>query len=112
MCMIKPWPRDSGLWSHNMKSSSLIALLITGAALAATPAVAGTSISKGKKICETAARAQTPTPKSVRVDNDKTRANNDALIYTLKVKNADDTVGAVTCTVDRSTDTPTLSPAS
>lgn len=95
-----------------MKSSSLVALLITGAALVATPAIAGTSITKGKKVCESAARAQTPAPKSVRVDDDKTRVNDNVLIYTLKVKNADDTVGAVTCRVDRSTDTPTLTPAS
>ena len=94
-----------------MKPSSLIALLITGATLAAAPAIAGTSISKGKKVCEAAARAQTPAPKSVRVDDDKTRANDNSLIYTLKVKNADDTVGAVTCKVDRSTDAPTLTPA-
>jgi len=95
-----------------MKSSSLIALLITGAALVATPAIAGTSVSKGKKVCESAARAQTPAPKSVRVDDDKTRANENALVYTLKVRNADDTTGIVTCKVDRATDAPTLTPAS
>ena len=95
-----------------MKSSSRIALLITGAALVAAPAIAVTSISKGKKVCESAARAQTPAPKSVRIDDDKTRANDNTLIYTLKVKNADDTVGTVTCRVDRATDAPTLNAAS
>lgn len=95
-----------------MKSSSLIALLVTGAALVAAPAIAGTSISKGKKVCEAAARAQTPAAKSVRVDDDKTRANNDALVYTLKVKNADGVVSTMTCQVDRATDATTLSPAS
>ena len=91
-----------------MISSSLIALLIAGTALVAAPAIAGTSVSKGKKVCETAARAQTPAPKSVRTDDDKTRSSNATLTYTLKVKNADDTVSTVTCTVDRTNDTPTL----
>ncbi|MDP3492758.1 MAG: hypothetical protein Q8R82_06555 [Hyphomonadaceae bacterium] len=95
-----------------MKSSSLIALLFAGAALVAAPAIAGTSLSKGKKVCESAARAQTPAPKSVRTDDDKTRSSDTTLIYTLKVKNADDTVGNVTCKVDRTTDAPTLTPAS
>mgnify|MGYP003454035317 CR=1 FL=1 len=57
---------------------------------------------------ETAARAQTPAPKSVRTDDDKTRSSNATLTYTLKVKNADDTVSTVSCTVERTNDTPTL----
>jgi hypothetical protein len=93
-----------------MKPSFLIALLVSGAVIAA-PAIAETSISKGKSICESAARAQTPAPKSVRVD-DKIKSSATTLTYTLKVRNTDDSTTVVTCRVDRATDTPTLTPAS
>jgi len=94
-----------------MKTSSLIALLVAGVALAA-PAIAGTSISRGKTICETTAKAQTPAPKNVRTDADKTRISDSTLTFTLKVRNADDSTGALTCKVDRATDAATLAPAS
>lgn len=93
-----------------MKTSSLLAIVVAAAALA-SPALAGTSLSKGKKICETVAREQTPAPKSVRTDTDRTRSSPDTIVFSLKVKNADDSVANVTCTVDRSTDTPTLTAA-
>jgi siroheme synthase len=102
---------NDGLWSLHMKTSSLVALLVAGAAIAA-PAIAGTSISRGKSICEAAVKAQTPAPKSVRTDADKTRVNDTTLTYTLKVRNADDSAGALTCKVDRSTDAATVTPAS
>lgn len=90
-----------------MKISSLFAMAVAAAALA-SPALAGTSLSKGKKVCETAAREATPAPKSVRTDSDRTRTSDKELVFSLKVKNADDSVSTLTCTVDRSTDTPTL----
>src|SRR5262245_53451158 len=96
-----------GLWSLPMKPSSLIALLVAGAALA-SPAVAETSVAKGKKVCESAALAQTPAPKSARIDDDKTKSSDATLTYTLKVKNADGSAVLVVCKVDRATDTPTL----
>lgn len=94
-----------------MKTSSLIVLLIAGAAIAA-PAIAGTSISRGKTICETAAKALTPAPKVVRTDGDKTKVNDTTLTFTLRVRNADDTSGSMTCKVDRATDAATITPAS
>lgn len=91
-----------------MKKSSLIALLIAGVAIAAAPAVAKTSLTKGKQLCEAAAKASTPAPKSVRTDNDATKVNDATLTYTLKVKNADDSEGKMTCKVDRGTDAATV----
>ncbi len=91
-----------------MKKSSLIAVLIAGLALAAAPAVAKPSLSKGKQLCETAAKAATPAPKNVRTDNDATKVSDATLTYRLKVKNADDAVVNLTCKVDRETDVATL----
>ena len=95
-----------------MKKSSLILILAVAAtALTAAPALAKTSLSKGKQLCEAAAKAQTPAPKSVRTENDATRVSDATLTFTLRVKAADDSQGIVTCKVDRSTDAPTLTPA-
>jgi len=92
-----------------MKKSSLIVILAAAAtALTASPALAKTSLSKGKQICEAAAKAQTPAPKSVRTDNDATRVSDGTLTFTLRIKAADDTQGVVSCKVDRETNTPTL----
>jgi hypothetical protein len=88
-----------------MKMSSLVIGLILGAAFAAAPAVAKTSLTKGKQICEDAVKGQEPAPKSVRTDNDATRVSDASLVYTLRVKNADDSSSKLTCTVDRETDT-------
>jgi len=93
-----------------MKPSPLITLLVSSTVIA-TPAIAETSLAQGKNICESAARAQTPTPKSVRVD-DKIKSSAATLTYTLKVRNTDDSTTVVTCRVDRATGTPTLTPAS
>lgn len=110
MCRIYSWPREQRLMEPDMKTSSLLAVVIAAATLAA-PAVAGTSLAKGRKVCEAAAREQTPAPKSVRTDNDRTRSTNDKLTFSLKVKNADDSVSTVSCSIDRSTDAPTLTVA-
>lgn len=91
-----------------MKKTSLIALLVAGVAVAAAPAVAKTSLSKGKQLCESAAKAATPAPKSVRTENDSTRVSDTTLTYKLRVKNADDSSTLVTCKVDRETDTASL----
>ncbi len=88
-----------------MKKSSLIALLVAGAAIAAAPAIAKTSLTKGKQLCEAAAKASTPAPKSVRTDADATKVSDTTLTYTLNVRNADDSSGKLTCKVDRETDT-------
>lgn len=97
-----------------MKRSSLIAVLAVAAtAVAVTgPALAKTSLAKGKQLCEAAAKAQTPPPKSVRTDNDATRVGDATLTYTLRVRTAEDAQAALTCKVDRASDTATLSPAS
>jgi hypothetical protein len=94
-----------------MKSSSLIAILLLGAAVTAAPALAKTSLTKGRQICEAAANAQTPAPKSVRTDADATKQNDAAITYKLKVKNADGSSAILTCKVDRTTDAATLIPA-
>ncbi len=76
-----------------MKSSSLIAILLVGAAVTAAPALAKTSLSKGKQVCEAAAKAQTPAPKSVRTDDDATKSNDATITYKLKIKSAEDKAG-------------------
>jgi len=95
-----------------MKTSSLILGLILGATFAAAPAVAKTSLNKGKQICEAAVKGQEPAPKSVRTDNDQTRVSDASLVYTLRVKNADDTSSKLVCTVDRAAETHSITPAS
>lgn len=94
-----------------MKKSSLIAILAVAAtAVTAGPALAKTSLSKGKQICEAAAKAQTPPPKSVRTDSDATRVSDSTLTFVLRVKAADDSQAVLICTVDRETDASTLAP--
>ena len=97
-----------------MKRSSLVAVLAVAAAAVAVsgPALAKTSLSKGKQLCEAAAKAQTPAPKSVRTDNDATRVGDATLTYTLRVRTAEDAQAALTCKVDRASDTATLTPDS
>lgn len=92
-----------------MKKSSLIAILVVAAAaVTAGPALAKTSLTKGKQVCEAAVKSQTPAPKSVRTDSDATRVSDSTLTYKLRVRAADDTQGVVICTVDRQTDAATL----
>jgi hypothetical protein len=94
-----------------MKSSSLIALLLVGAVAAAAPAIAKTSLTKGKQVCEAAINAQTPAPKSVRTDGDATKSSDATITYKIKVKNADDSTAILTCKINRATDMPTIAPA-
>ncbi|HVY87717.1 MAG TPA: hypothetical protein VG942_02560 [Hyphomonadaceae bacterium] len=91
---------------------SLIVLLAAGAMIAASPALAKTSLAKGQQVCQAAAKAETPAPKSVRIDSDETRVTDDALNFVLKVQNADNSAATVACTVDRATGQATLKPAS
>jgi siroheme synthase len=91
-----------------MKKSSLIALLVAAVAIGAAPAIAKTSLTKGKSLCEAAAKSATPAPKSVRTDNDATKVSDSTLTYTLRVKNADDSQATITCKVDRETDAASL----
>ena len=95
-----------------MKISSLTVLLTVGAVLSAGPALAKTSIAKGQQVCEAAAQAQTPAPKSVQTDRDETRVHDDVLTFTLKIHKADDTSVVLACSVDRATNQATLKPAS
>lgn len=94
-----------------MKTSSLIAALVLGSAFAAAPALAKTSVTKGKQVCEAAVKAQSPAPKTVRTDRDATLVSDATLVYTLRVKNADDTSAKISCTIDRETSAPVLAPA-
>jgi hypothetical protein len=54
---------------------------------------------------------QSPAPKSVRVDKDITKADNAAFVFTLRVKNADDSNSKVLCTVNRETSAVSLAAA-
>jgi len=105
-------PPETRLWRLHMKSSSLTAILLTAAALWAAPALAKTSLTKGKQVCEAAAKAQSPAPKSVRVDEGATRSNDATITFRLKVKTAEDKAETLTCQVDRASDAPTISRAS
>ena len=107
-----PRPQNSsGPMEKLMRKTSLIAALVLGAAFAASPALAKTSVVKSGQLCEDAAKSQTPAPKSVRTDKDETRSNDDTVTLTLRVKNADDSSAKLICVVDRNTSTPTLKAA-
>ena len=96
----------------NMRLASMIAALVAGVMLSAAPALAKTSVSKSTRICEDAAKAATPAPKSVRSEDSKVTSNDATVTIPLKVKNADDTSAQLICTVDRETAKATLAPAS
>ena len=95
-----------------MKSVSMIAAMAAGVMLCAAPAMAKTSVSKSTRICEDAAKAATPAPKSVRSEDSKVKSNDATITIPLKVRNADDTSAQLICTVDRETAKATLAPAS
>ncbi len=87
--------------------SSLI--LLSAAALAlASPALAKTSIQKGEKLCKTELAKAEPAYKSVRVDKEGAKANNQAFVFDVRVKHADDTAGKISCTVDRDSEAVTI----
>jgi hypothetical protein len=94
-----------------MKTASVIAALVAGVMLSAAPALAKTTVSKSAKICEDAAKAATPAPKSVRSVDSKVTQNDSTVTIPLRVKNADDTSAQLVCTVDRETAKATLAPA-
>lgn len=92
------------------RASSLIILSSLAIALA-SPALAKTSIQKGENICEAELAKADPAFKSVRVDKETARASNDVLVFNVKVRNADNSVGKMTCTVDREAETAQIAPA-
>ena len=90
--------------------SSLI--LLSAAALAlASPALAKTSIQKGEILCKAEIAKQEPAPKTVRVDKEGVRINGGLFVYTVRVKNADDSAGKLFCTVDRESEAVSVAPA-
>jgi len=90
--------------------SSLAILAAAAVALAAPAFASPISIQKGEAVCKAAATAQTPAPKTVRVDKDETRVNADVLKFTLRVKAADDKSAKLICAVDRESQAATLTP--
>lgn len=95
-----------------MKNASLIVALVMGAVLAAPPAVAKVSITKGQQICEAAAKALDPRPQSARADRNETRANDITITVQLRVKKADNSSVRFICEVDRETGMATLTSTS
>lgn len=91
--------------------SSLAILAAAAVALAAPAFATPISIQKGEAVCKAAAAAQTPAPKSVRVDKDETRVNADVLKFTLRVKAADDKSTKMICAVDRESQAASLTAA-
>ncbi|MDZ4760039.1 MAG: hypothetical protein SGJ21_03085 [Alphaproteobacteria bacterium] len=89
---------------------TMLALLLGVALIGAAPAYAKTSIQKGESVCKAAISAQQPAVRSVRVDKDATRVNSTQITYSLKVRQADNTVGTLVCSVDRETQIATVSP--
>jgi hypothetical protein len=89
-----------------MKINMLIAAPLL-AAMFAAPASA-TSLAKAQKLCEAAAAAQTPAPKSVRVDRKDLRSTDAMVWVTLKVTPAEGDARKVQCTVDRDAAVATL----
>jgi hypothetical protein len=91
--------------------SSLITLTALTLALA-SPALAKTSIQKGETLCKAEIAKQTPAPKSVRVDKEGVKASADTFVYTVRIKNADDSAGKLFCTVDRGSEAVSIAVAS
>ena len=91
-----------------MVRASFLAFLLAAVALAASPAIAKPTIQTGKNTCTTEIKKKTPAPKTVRFDDLATRITSDAFIYTLKLKNADDSDGTMICTFNLSTNVATL----
>ena len=91
-----------------MVRASSLAFLLAAVALAASPAIAKPTIQTGKNTCTTEIKKKTPAPKTVRFDDLATRITSDAFIYTLKLKNADDSDGTMICTFNLSTNVATL----
>jgi hypothetical protein len=91
--------------------SSLILLVASVLALA-SPALAKASIQKGEILCKAEIAKHEPAPKSVRVDKEGVKATGGLFVYTVRVKNADDSGGKLLCTVDRESETVSVAKAS
>jgi len=88
-------------------------LLLFAAALAlASPALAKTSIQKGETLCKAEIAKQAPAPKAIRIDKERVRANGGLLVFTVRVKNSDDSAGKLFCTVDRDSEVVSVTKAS
>lgn len=92
-----------------MKISAAVILAAAAIALAA-PAVAKTTVIKGEQLCKAVVAAQTPAPKSFRVDKGSARVNDSHLWYDVRTRNDANEAIDLTCTVDRATATATLTP--
>jgi hypothetical protein len=94
--------------------SSLIFLSAAAVALAspalAPAAMAKTSIAAAENLCKAEVKKQ-HSPKSLKVDKEETKATNDAFVYIVKIKGADDTNSKLRCTVDRESNTISLAVA-
>ena len=91
--------------------SSLVTLSALALALAA-PALAKTSIQKGENLCKAEIAKQSPTPKAVRVNKECVKATGDTDVYTVRIKNADDSASKLFCTVDRISEAVSVAAAS
>ena len=80
--------------------SSLLVLSAAALALSSPALAKGATVLQGESLCKAEVQKQ-QAPKSVRIDKDATRATTVALIYTLRIKGADDATSKVRCTVDR-----------
>jgi hypothetical protein len=91
--------------------SSPILLSIAALALA-SPALAKASIQKGEILCKAEIAKQNPAPKNIRVDKEGVKATGDLFVYTVRVKNADDSAGKLLCTVNRDSEAVSVAKAS
>jgi hypothetical protein len=95
-----------------MQPVSSLALFTALAFALAFPALAKTSIQKGKTLCEAEIDKQDPAPKSFRADKESVKASNGTFVYTLRVKNADGSAGKLLCRADREFEVVSLAKAS
>jgi hypothetical protein len=93
-----------------MKILAPVTLTLLALAVA-SPALAKTSFNKGQQLCKAAISAQTPKPKSFRLDADATTSNDAVLNFLFRVTNADGTTGKIACTVDRQENAASLAAA-
>ncbi|MBI1361976.1 MAG: hypothetical protein GC155_17000 [Alphaproteobacteria bacterium] len=80
------------------RASSLTFIAIASLLAVGSPALAKPSIQNGKSACTAEAKKATPSPKSVRVDDQATRVTSDAYIFTLRIKNEDASKATAICT--------------
>ena len=83
--------------------SSLVVLSAVAVAFAA-PALAKISVQGAESLCKTEISTKHPDAKSVKVDKESTRSIGSTFVYLFKVKQADDSLVKLTCTVDRSSE--------